>query len=228
MKQMKLTALLILTLANRICYSQTARLIDSQVLPSGKFISLVQTTPESGGLYQLIIIDRIKRDTTKNTIDSIKHAHCSTPNSIFFINDSVGFFTESGGCYASYNWLYRTQDRGLTWKHVESGSRTDGNSFNMLNNQSFYMFNELSGIIVWEINEGKLVFSITTDGGVNWIMKSQVIDKRKGMLEIQTINFSAEGQVTVVFSEKHAFESDRKNVTIMQSHDYGHSFKRLK
>ena len=90
------------------------------------------------------------------------------------------------------------------------------------------MFNELSGIIVWEINEGKLIFSITIDGGVNWIMKSQVIDKRTQVLEIQTINFSADGQVTIAFSEKHVFESNRKNVTIIQSNDYGHSFKKLK
>lgn len=227
MKPIKSLALSSLLFLTGTCFSQTGRIIDSQLLPSGKFISLVQATPEADGQFQLVIVDRHSRDTTIRPIDSVNHAPASYPNAIFFVNDSVGFFTETGGCYASYNWLFRTSDGGLTWTFIETGSRTDGNSFDMLNNQSFYMFNETQGIIVWEIKEGNLVYSITSDGGLTWTMKSQAVVKSSSPLEIQSILFSAEGQITVAFSEQYVFESNRKNSTLVQSNNFGQSFKKL-
>ena len=227
---MKLNLIFVLLLSVfSIAWGQRNSVIDEQILMNGTFIRLTaNSSANENQRYAIEIINRITNDTTVNYIDSIQHAHCSPPNSIFFITDSIGFFTESGGCYASYNWLFRTTDRGLTWTFIESGSRTDGNSFNMLNNESFYMFNRGKGIIIWEINAGQLVYSITSDGGINWTLKNQKVVDNGNAKEIQSISFSAEGQVTILYSEKYLFESDRKSVSIIQSNDFGQSFKKLK
>lgn len=210
-------------------WGQRETVIDQQILANGKLIKLTANSlGDENKKYAIECINRLTNDTIVNYIDSVQHAHCSPPNSIFFINDSIGFFTESGGCYASYNWLFRTTDMGLTWKFIESGSRTDGNSFRMLNNESFYMFNELNGIIVWEIKEGKLVYSITKDGGVNWTTKTQSIMDKSNTQVIQSISFSVDGQVTLVCGDKFIVESGRKRVSIIQSNDFGKSFHKLK
>jgi hypothetical protein len=124
------------------CTGQNKTIIDEQYLSNGTQIRLLAypSTVEKKQ-YSVEFVNRLTNDTLENFIENVTHTHCSPPNSIFFINDSTGFFTESGGCYASYNWLFRTNDRGLTWKFIKSGSRTDGNSLRILNNESFFMFN---------------------------------------------------------------------------------------
>lgn len=211
-------------------WGQSETVVDQQILANGTLIKLTaNSSADENKRYAIEFIDRLTNDTIVNYIDSIQHAHCSPPNSIFFINDSTGFFTESGGCYASYNWLFRTTDRGLTWKFVESGSRTDGNYYSRLNNETFYMFNELDGIIIWHINEeGNLLYSVTNDGGINWLPKSKFVGKDKTAQKIQNINYSADGQVTIAFCEKYILEFDRKKVIIIQSNDFGKSFHKLK
>jgi hypothetical protein len=210
------------------CFGQNKMVIDQQVLTNGKLIRLISnSSADENKRYSIEFINRLTNDTIVNFIDSVQHAHCSDPNSIFFTNDSTGFFTESGGCYASYNWLFRTNDRGLTWSHIKSGSRTDGNAFRMLNNESFFMFNESIGIIVWQINDGKLIYSLTNDGGINWTMHSQLKFAKNNLIEFQNIGFSNDGQVIIVCCEKYIFESDRKKVFILESNDFGKSFHKL-
>jgi hypothetical protein len=209
--------------SNCICQNKT--FIDQLILANGTLIRLIaNSSPDENKRYSIEFVNRLTNDTLVNFIDSVQHAYCSPPNSIFFINDSIGFFTESGGCYASYNWLFRTYDRGLTWKYIESGSRTDGNSFRMLNNDSFFMFNETKGIIIWEIKDGKLIYSLTSDGGKNWTFYSKLSLDLNKSIEFQSISFSKDGQVTLVCGEKYIFESDRKRVNILQSNDFGKSF----
>lgn len=223
--------LFILILFLRInTWGQNIIVIDKQTISNGKLIQL--TSNSSSDLdkrYALKFINTFTKDTVVNYIDSVRHAHCSPPNSIFFINDSTGFFTESGGCYACYDWLFRTTDRGLTWDFIESGSRTSGNSMNFrLNNQSFYMFNELQGIIIWELKEGELFYSLSSDGGINWEKKSHLALKKTDKKQIQNISFSADGQVTIICSDAYFIESDRKRVEIIQSNNYGKSFEKIK
>lgn len=193
---------------------------------------LIRMTANASGdehkKYALELINRLTNDTISNFIDSVEHAHCSPPNSIFFINDSTGFFTEAGGCYASYNWLFRTNDRGLNWTFIESGSRTDGNSFGMLNNQSFYMFNEKQGIIVWELLDGSLVYSLTSDGGLTWSQKMQNLFQTENRVKIQSISFSASGQITVVCANTYVRETERQPVHVLQSNNFGKTFKVFK
>lgn len=211
------------------CTGQNKTIIDEQYLSNGTQIRLLAypSTVEKKQ-YSVEFVNRLTNDTLENFIENVTHAHCSPPNSIFFINDSTGFFTESGGCYASYNWLFRTNDRGLTWKFIKSGSRTDGNSLRILNNESFFMFNSKVGIIVWEINNGKLYYSLTNDGGEDWTMNSISVIHHNKPIEFQNISFSNDGQVTLVCSEKYIFETDRKRVFILQSNDFAKTFKMLK
>jgi len=211
-------------------WCQTKTVIDEQYLAKGKLVRLISYyTNDENKHYAVEFINRQSKDTIVTYIDSIQHAHCSPINSIFFINDSIGFFTESGGCYASYDWLFRTKDKGKTWKYVESGSRTTGNSeYCRLGNKTFYMFNELKGIIIWNFLEGKLTYSLTSDGGINWETNSQDISTKAKINEIHDISYSADGQVTLVCGEKYILESDRKKVTIIQSNNFGNSFSQLK
>lgn len=90
------------------------------------------------------------------------------------------------------------------------------------------MFNELKGIIIWDFKEGKLTYSVTSDGGLSWNAKSQEFKVKPEINEIQNINYSADGQVTLVCIEKYIRESDRKRVTILQSNNFGNSFETLK
>ena len=198
-------------------------------MPSGMLIRLTaNASGDEHKKYALDFINRLTNDTISNFIDSVEHAHCSPPNSIFFINDSTGFFTEAGGCYASYNWLFRTNDRGENWTFIDSGSRTDGNSFGMLNNESFYMFNEKEGIIVWELLDGSLVYSLTSDGGLTWSRKTQNMFNKEEHLEVESISFSASGQITIVCAINYVRETERQPVHVIQSNNYGKSFKALK
>lgn len=206
-------------------FGQSKRVIDEQFLSNGKLIRLIENlSTDKNKHYALEFVNRFTNDTIVNFIDSVQHAPCSPLNSIFFVNDSIGFFTESGGCYASYNWLFRTTDRGLTWKRIESGSRTDGNSFRMLHNESFFMFDELKGIIIWEIEDGKLIYSLTSDGGINWESQSAPKLNLNDLYKFRSISFANDGQVVIVCAKKYLFESDRTYVKIIQSKDFGKSF----
>lgn len=226
---MKKLIFLVFTFVSTKIWCQTKTVIDEQLLANGKLIRLTSLySNDENKHYAIEIIHRFSNDTIVNYIDSIQHAHCSPPNSLFFINDSTGFFTESGGCYASYDWLFRTTDKGKTWKQIESGSRTYGNpALCRLNNKTFYMFNELKGIIIWDFKEGNLTYSLTSDGGINWKMSSQDVATKTSINEIHTISFSADGQVTLVCGEKYLLESDRKKVIIIQSNNFGDSFSEL-
>ena len=90
------------------------------------------------------------------------------------------------------------------------------------------MFNELKGIIIWDFLEGKLTYSVTSDGGINWKMNSQDIVTNVKINEIHDISYSADGQVTLVCNEKYSLESERKKVTIIQSNNFGITFSELK
>jgi len=210
-------------------WGQTKTVIDQQILANGTLVRLTSLySNDENKHFAVELINRLTNDTIVNFIDSIRHANCSPPNSIFFINDSTGFFTESGGCYASYDWLFRTTDRGQTWKYIETGSRTSGNSeFCKLNNKTFYMFDDSKGIIIWDFKDGKLIYSLTSDGGISWKMNFQKVIVKANINEIQNISYSADGQVTLVCSEKYLRESERKRVTIIQSNNYGNSFHKL-
>lgn len=211
-------------------WCQTKTVIDEQNLANGKLVKLTSYyTNDENKQYAIEFINRLSNDTIVNYIDSIQHAPCSPINSLFFINDSIGFFTESGGCYASYDWLFRTTNKGKTWKQIKTGSRTFGNpALCRLNNRTFYMFNELKGIIIWDFLEGKLIYSLTSDGGINWEMNSQDIATKAKINEIHDISYSADGQVTLVCGEKYSLESDRKKVSIIQSNNFGNTFSELK
>ncbi len=223
----KIFFLLFLSISTK-SFCQKETLIDQQFMSNWTVIRLVRFyTSDENSRYALQFINQLKKDTIVEFLDSVQHAHCSPPNSIFFINDSIGFFTESGGCYASYDWLFRTNDRGKTWNHIQSGSRTSGNAeMDGLTNQSFYMFNEKKGVIIWKLEKGQLLYSTTNDGGINWVQQFFKSDKIKEQ-QIQHIRFSARGEITLVLSNLFVFETDREESLIFKSTNFGKSFRIL-
>jgi hypothetical protein len=208
---------------NHTYLAQKRYIIDEQRLTYEKTIALTQ----SENRYELMFINQVKNDTTYQSIEGIQHAHCSPPNSIFFVNDSIGFLTESGGCYASYNWLFRTKDRGVTWEFIESASGTEVSYGSKLNNETFYMFNERAGIIIWRVEKNNLIYSITNDGGLVWAEKKMKVSNLSGKVELSAIEFSAEGQVLVSVSDKYILESQRKKTTILESTNFGKTFREI-
>ena len=220
--------ILLLLIIHTKSFCQKETLIDEQFMTNFTVIRLVSFyTSDENSRYALQFINRLKKDTIVEFIDSVQHAPCSPPNSIFFINDSTGFFAESGGCYASYDWLFRTSDRGKTWKNIASGSRTSGNAeMERLTNQSFYMFNEKKGVIIWGLKNGQLTYSITNDGGITWDNQTVKSEKIKAQ-QIQHIGFSASGEITLVLSNIFVFETDREVSLIFKSTNFGKSFRIL-
>jgi hypothetical protein len=225
MKLLKILFVLVFALQTQThTYAQKYREIDRQQFKDARIISLVHVlNKDSTSSYQLLFVDLLKKDTIRNIIDSIQHVPCSEPNGIFFINDLTGFLTECGGCYGYYNYLFRTTNRGLTWKKIAVGNEWVSN----LNNKTFYMFNEQQGIIVWGINGDVFEYSITHDGGASWERKD-IKFENVFYRKTSSIDFSSDGQVTIVFNEPYLLESERKRTLVIQSNDYGKSFHKMK
>ena len=180
---------------------------------------------ENGHSYRLLFTDVQNTDSLIVIIDSIEHVPCGGPNSIFFIDDSTGFLFESGGCYAYYNWMYRTADKGHTWKKVVFEIGTE--LFPDLNAKKFYMFGHQRGIIIWQVANGNLVISTTADGGFTWTREIILIGTEIPVRNIDNIRFAANGQILVTVSEYTTAETSNNPAMVFQSTDFGKSWRML-
>ena len=211
------------SLITTVTQAQRFNNLDIETLPGNRMV-LLQRDASVGGEegFRLFFTDVLYEDSLIIAIDSIDHVPCGGPNSLFFINDSVGFMMESGGCYAYYNWMYRTPDRGHTWKKVVFETNTE--LFPNLSNKNFYMFNNLRGIIIWQVGGGKIIYSTTEDGGFTWKREMKDIGLNQSIRIIDSIHFSATGQIIVIATEKERISIENKNGTIVISEDFGKTF----
>jgi hypothetical protein len=198
---------------------------DKQLLESRRWVSLYENVRNLNNKFTLVNTSLNYNDSVKIVIDSIDIVPCDGPSSIFFLNDSVGFLTQSGGCYAHYNFLHRTSDGGNSWVEVIHVVGADLPP--SLNNDNFYMFDDTRGIIIWQIKNGYVDYSESNDGGNTWILKKAKVKPDLGA-HILSIQFSVNGQITLVTGTRSMIESDKKEVCVLQSNDFGKTYRILK
>lgn len=138
-----------------------------------------------------------------------------------FINRNLGFMYGTEMSYAFYPYVYRTEDGGKSWKlftSKELGAQLP------LNGQSFHMYNEKDGIIVWGSQPDKLLYSLTADGGLSWQANTRWIGKGA---RLDDITYTING-VTLTYSVNGGPEKTPEKTIVIRSTDYGKSFMELK
>lgn len=195
---------------------------------NGSHLFLVENFTQKGERHSLSFVktNRNYQDSVIYHLDTINVIPCGHINSMHFINDSVGFITESGGCYAYYNYLFRTEDAGKSWKAVEIQV---GNEFEaVLNEDHFFMFDEKNGMIIWKVDNRKVYYSVSSDGGKSWKTKTFSLDADESYRYLTGIHFSKGGQIILVVSSEFAGIKSRTNsLLVFQSLDFGKTFKKM-
>ncbi|MBL7767108.1 MAG: hypothetical protein JNJ58_13495 [Chitinophagaceae bacterium] len=147
---------------------------------------------------------------------------------IHFVNKHLGFIYGYSAVYAFYPILFRTDDGGKTWQTIFAG--ITGNPFRR---SDFFMFNESDGIIVSNWDHGNnFNYMLTHDGGKTWKPRTFKISRK----DIRILNaegmlsevYSEDGHVTVMFTNADGGKRGSGNIHIIQSTDFGRTFRELK
>jgi len=164
-----------------------------------------------------------------DSVLSVLNGNLSTDNlNIHFVNKSLGFIYGYSAFYAFYPLLFRTEDAGKTWQTIFAGPI--GTPFRR---SDFFMFDEKKGIIVNNWNsEPYFKYMLTKDGGKNWKQHSFEISRN----DIRILNadsllnqiYSENGHVTVIFTNPDKGHRGSGKVLVIESTDYGKTFKEFK
>ena len=207
-----------------VLHSQAQKRYPLQVQLLGDYTITLQILSEENRVpdYVLEFFNKKTQETLSVTIDSIDHVPCGNI-SAQFVNEKLGFIYETGGCYATYNWLYRTEDGGNTWKRVIA--KID-NEFSYIRGKEFFMFNEKSGIVLWQMKDEQLTWLVTNDGGLTWTNKTENFkDVGEQFQYIIQTSFNENGIITLhVTANMQSLEEMKKNLVMIQSIDAGNSF----
>ncbi|MDH4474301.1 MAG: hypothetical protein QE487_16975 [Fluviicola sp.] len=212
-----------------ISVGQITQEIDRQRLTNvNKWVTLVYKTgqiEDGQEKYNLVFTDINYKDSLVMPVN-VGIPACARLNSILFTNDSVGFITLTGGCYMYNNRLYRTTNKGKQWERVDLGKESYNSS--QLSGENFQMFDEQRGIIIWQIEEDHLTYSITTDSGINWSFQKQKLpfESISHNAAIEVIYFTQNGEVTLITRYRQQNGTDK--TAVLQSIDFGKSFNLLK
>jgi hypothetical protein len=164
-----------------------------------------------------------------DSVTSVLNGNLSTDNlNIHFVNKSLGFIYGYSAVYAFYPVLFRTEDAGQSWQTIFAGPV--GTPFRR---SDFFMFDETKGIIVnnWG-SEPYFNYKLTKDGGKTWKQYSFKLSRD----DIRILNedgyqnqiYSEDGKVTVIFTNPDNGYRGSGKVLVIQSTDYGKTFKELK
>jgi photosystem II stability/assembly factor-like uncharacterized protein len=192
---------------------------DSSSISNLRFKILLKYTNDDGKTFSLCNLDSV--------LFALK-GPLSTPSlNIHFVNKRLGFIYGYSAVYAFYPILFRTDDGGKTWQTIYAGGM--GTPFRR---SDLFMFNETKGIIVnnWN-NEPNFNYMITDDGGKTWKQHSFKI--RQNDIRIMNADgalsevYSEDGYVTIIFTNPDNGNRGSGNVLVIQSKDYGKTFKEL-
>jgi photosystem II stability/assembly factor-like uncharacterized protein len=147
---------------------------------------------------------------------------------IHFVKKNLGFIYGYTAVYAFYPMLFRTEDGGKTWQTIFAGGMGTP-----LRRSDFFMFNESRGIIVsnWN-NEPNFYYKLTDDGGKTWKHHTfKISTKNIRILNAEGLLgevYSEDGLVTVIFTVPDEGKRGSGKILVIQSTDYGETFKELK
>lgn len=212
-----------------ISIGQVTQEIDRQYLANwNRWVTLVYKTgqvEDGSEKYHLVFTDVNYKDSLVVPVN-VEIPACARLNSIQFTNDSVGFITLTGGCYMYNNRLYRTTNKGKQWERVDLGKESYNSSH--LSGESFQMFDEQRGIIIWQIEEDQLTYSTTSDSGLNWSFQKQKLpfESMLRIAAIERIYFTPDGETTLIV--RYTQQSGTGKTAVLQSIDFGKTFKLLK
>ena len=193
---------------------------DSSLFENLRFQIQLKYTDDDGKTFSLCNLDSVL----------IKlRGVLNTPSlNIHFVNKNLGFIHGYATVYAFYPILFRTEDGGKTWQTISAGQM--GTPFRR---SDFFMFNESKGIIVnnWN-NEPYFNYMLTEDGGKTW--KQHTFKTSRKNIRILNAEgllsevYSEDGHVTILFTNPDNGKRGSGIIHIIQSTDFGKTFKELK
>jgi hypothetical protein len=193
---------------------------DSTSIENLRYNIQLKYSNDDGKTYTICNLDSI--------FVSLKGPLSNPSLNIHFVNKNLGFIYGYSAVYAFYPILFRTEDGGKTWQTIFAGIIGKP-----LRRSDFFMFNESKGIIVSNWNSTPVFnYFITEDGGKTWLPRSFKISNT----DIRILNaegflsevYSEKGEVTVIFKTPDNGNRGSGKVLVIQSKDFGKTFKELK
>ncbi|MFM1810478.1 MAG: Photosynthesis system assembly factor [Bacteroidota bacterium] len=203
-------------LVNRYSYLNN----DSSSIENLRYEIQLKYTNDDGKSYTFCNLDSVL---------AVLKGPLNTPSiNIHFVNKDLGFIYGYSAVYAFYPILFRTDDGGITWQTIYAGEIGTP-----LRRSDFFMFNEQKGIIVnnWS-NEPNFNYMLTDDGGKTW----RQCTFKTSRTDIRILNadgflsavYSEKGHVTILFTSPDNGKRGSGNILVIQSMDFGKTFKELK
>ncbi|MBK7763713.1 MAG: hypothetical protein IPI46_10130 [Bacteroidetes bacterium] len=193
---------------------------DSSTIENLRYQIQLKYTNDDGKTYSMCKLDSV--------LVFLKGPLSMSSLNIHFVNKDLGFIYGYSAVYAFYPILFRTNDGGKTWQTIFAGGI--GTPFRR---SDFFMFNESKGIIVNNWNsEPVFNYMLTLDGGKSWKQHSFNISQN----DIRIMNaegalsevYSEDGHVTIIFRSPDNGKRGSGKILVIQSKDYGKTFKELK
>lgn len=193
---------------------------DSLSVSSVRFRTALKYTYDDGVTFSYCNLD---------SVFSVLQGQLNMPTlNIHFVNKSLGFLYGYSTVYAFYPFLFRTEDGGQTWQTIFAGP-----AGTLFRRSDFYMFDESRGIIVNNWNSQPVFnYMLTNDGGKTWKPHTFTISRKD--IQIGNYNgnlnevYSEKGQVTIILKSPDTGYRGTEDILVIQSSDFGKTFKELK
>jgi hypothetical protein len=178
------------------------------------------------------IFDRSYNDSNCSfTINNFNLSHLSSSLNIQYLNDSIWFIYGTRTEYAYYPFIYRTTNTGLSWQSISEA--WPGKDNRPMDREMFHMFNLKKGIWLIGLQNNKMEYRITNDGGYTWIRKKfkvknrAAINKEHPALHVKYL----ESNVTQISINYHVLKEGKWSISevnpIYQSPNQGRKFKKV-
>jgi hypothetical protein len=193
---------------------------DENSKPQTSFNFKLKRTIDNGKTFSYCNIDTIKQ--TLN--EGVNHRNIH----IRFVDNSLGFIYGCSGNEKNKPFLFRTEDGGVTWSIIFANEISTP-----LRRNDFYMFSNLKGILITNWNSQPYFnYSITEDGGKTWSKKSFKISQIDFQIsnndELLSAVYTDQAEVTIRLSKPDSGNPSSSEFIIIQSIDYGQTFKELR
>lgn len=199
-----------------------------QLKPHGSYSYRIQ--------FQLkdTLIQRIYSDSVNHPFQLL---HTPSNLNIQHLNDSIWYLYGTRVEYAPYPFIFRTTNSGASWETImESWTETKiqyENAYKNMDEKSFHMFDQMKGIWIVRLQNNKVDYRITNDGGFTWKNRSFRVKNgsklKNGSSDID-VKYSEDNSVQISICGY--LKSDDKwtkvsVIPVYSSNDFGRKFKAL-